>query len=832
MPHIPLLLAPLWQNKGRALISVFAIALGVALGYAVQLINQAAIDEFGRALQTLSGDADLTVRGPRVGFDEALYPKLASLPEVAVASPMIEVDARVAGQDDALKIVGFDVFRAAQIQPALLAQTGDFVDTLRADTIFLSPAAREWLGVKQGDALTLQVGLHDVNLRVAGFLSPDGARQRMGIMDIAGVQGAMGRQGSLTRIDLKLRPGASIGQVEGMLKHLLPPGVYVERPVAAVRATTGLTRAYRVNLNVLALVALFTGGLLVFSTQALSVIRRRPQHALLRVIGVTRGGLVAMLLVEGALVGVAGAVLGLVLGYALAVVVLQTIGADLGAGHFRGLIAVPAVDPVSLIVFFALGVAVAVLGSLLPAFEAARTQPAQALKAGDDARVFERFGALWPGVAVCVLGACATQLPSVAGLPLFGYAAIALLLIGTIMLMPRLIGWLLRRLPSTAEVPFALARAQLINAPGPATTSLAAIVAAVGLTVSMAIMVASFRQSLEDWLDYVLPADLFLRAGGISDTAYLSPDDQRRIAATPGVRRAQFLRSQQILLDPTRPRVTLLAREINPVDPQATVPLVGPQRAPRTNEPPPAWVSELMVDVYGFAPGQRIELPVAGRLVAFTVAGAWRDFARQNGAVLIQRSLYVTLTGDANASDGALWLAPGATPTQIEASIRAAVVGGERLEFSEPGEIRALSLRIFDRSFAVTYALEAAAMLIGLFGLSSGILGQVLARKREFGMLRHVGMTRRQIGVMLASEGLLTSGVGLLVGCVLGWGISLILIYVVNRQSFHWSMELHMPWFPLTVFCAVMLSLATLTAIASGRQAMSGDAVRAVKEDW
>jgi putative ABC transport system permease protein len=519
-------------------------------------------------------------------------------------------------------------------------------------------------------------------------------------------------------------------------------------------------------------------------------------------------------------------------GYALAVVVLRTVGADLGAGHFRGMIAAPAVEPVALLVFFALGVIVAVLGGLIPALEAARTQPAQALKAGDDARVFERLGAVWPGVVVCALGISASRLPPVNGLPLFGYAAIALLLIGTIMLMPRLIAWILRGLPPTSAVPFALARLQLANAPGPATTSLAAIVAAVGLTVSMAIMVSSFRQSLEDWLDRVLPADLFVRAGGVTDTAYLSPVDQQRIAATPGLRRVEFLRSQQILLDPTRPRVTLLAREIDPTNPQASIPLVGPQRTPGSGEPPPAWVSELMVDVYGFAPGQRIELPVAGKRVAFTVAGAWRDYARQNGAVLIQRKLYVTLTGDANASDAGLLLEPGVTPAQIESRIRAAVEGGERLEIAEPGEIRALSLSIFDRSFAVTYALEAAAMLIGLFGLSSGILGQVLARRREFGMLRHIGMTRGQIGAMLASEGLLTSGVGLTVGCVLGWTISLILVHVVNRQSFHWSMELHLPWLALSAFCAVMLGLATLTAIASGRHAMGGDAVRAVKEDW
>ena len=492
--------------------------------------------------------------------------------------------------------------------------------------------------------LSLQVGLRDVNLRVAGFLSPDGARQRMAVMDIAGVQQAVGRQGSLTRIDLKLRPGANLVQVERTLKDLLPPGVYAERPVAAVRATSGLTRAYRVNLNVLALVALFTGGLLVFSTQALSVVRRRPQHALLRVIGVTRSGLTTMLLAEGALVGVAGAALGLVLGYALAVVVLHTIGADLGAGHFRGLIAVPAVDLLSLIVFFVLGVAVAVLGSLLPALEAARTQPAQALKAGDDARVFERFGAFWPGVVVCVLGACATQLPSVAGLPLFGYAAIALLLIGTIMLMPRLIGWLLRGLPSTARrshSPLPDRNSSMLRGPRRQVWR-----------QSSPPLVSPYR-----WRSWLLPFDSRWKTG--STVCYrpicscvpvesaiprtFHPTINSALPQRPACVARSSCAASRFCSIPTRPRVTLLAREINPVDPQATIPLVGPQRALGPNEPPPAWVSELMVDVYGFAPGQRIELPVAGKLVAFTVAGAWRDYARQNGAVLIQRSLYITL---------------------------------------------------------------------------------------------------------------------------------------------------------------------------------------------
>jgi putative ABC transport system permease protein len=827
-----LLLAPLWQNKGRLAVAVLAIALGVALGYAVQLINQSALGEFAQALQTLSGDADLTVRGPRAGFDESLYPSIAQLPEVAVASPMLEIEASIRGQEQALRIAGVDVFRAGQIQPALLAEVDDFLDSLRADALFLSPAASQWLGAQIGDTVVVQVGLRDVPLRVAGMLRADGSGQRLAAMDIAAAQWLLERQGRLTRIDIKLRPGADLAAVQARIQALLPAGLVAERPEASVQSAARLTRAYRMNLNVLALVALFTGGLLVFSTQALSVVRRRTQLALLRVLGVTRRGVVALLLAEGALLGVAGAAAGVALGFLLAYLGLRFVGADLGAGYFRGITATPRVEPLALAVFFALGVAVAMLGSLIPALEAARTQPGRALKAGDEAHAFERLGSPWPGSAIMAIGAGVVFVPPVAGLPLFGYVAIALLLIGAILLMPRLMTSLLRALPVPRAPAPALAHMQLANAPGPASLSLAAIVAAVSLTVSMAIMVASFRQSLDDWLDRVLPADLYLRAGGSGDTAYLSGSDQQRIAGIRGVRRAEFLRSQQVVLDPARPRVTLLARELDPADPQARVPLVGPHLAPRSGAPPPAWVSEMVADVYGFAPGAVIELPLGGSAVRFTVAGVWRDYARQNGSVLIEREVYVRLTGDTNASDAALWLEPGMAPKDVEARVRAALAGGESLEFAQPGEIRELSLGIFDRSFAVTYALEAAAVAIGLFGLSSSMASQVLARRREFGMLRHIGMTRLQIGSMLAAEGALTSAVGLIVGCALGWFIGLILIHVVNRQSFHWSMDLLMPWLPIAAFSAVLLLLATLAAIVSGRQAMGGDAVRAVKEDW
>ncbi len=829
---LALLLAPLWQNKSRLMLAVLAIALGVALGYAVQLINRSAVGEFAQALQTLSGSADLSVVGPRTGFDESIYPMLAALPEVAAASPMVEVDAQVAGREESLGVVGLDVFRAARIQPLLLAETESFLDTLRADTLFLSPAAREWLQAEQGDTVALRVGLQTVPMRVAGLLRADGTRQRLAVMDIGAAQWRLDRLGKLTRVELKLRPGVDLVAAEQRIGALLPAGVHVERREQGVRSMARLTRAYRINLNVLALVALFTGGLLVLSTQALSVARRRAQLALLRVLGVTRRGAVALLVWEGALVGAVGAGLGVALGYMLAGLVLRFVGADLGAGHFRGVTATPALEPAAAAVFFGLGVAVSVLGSLLPALEAVRESPARALKAGDDARAFARLAAPWPGVVLLVLGAAVAFLPAIDGLPLFGYVAIALLLLGTIALMPRLLRMLLRLLPVPAAISPALAQAQLANAPGPASISLASIVAAVSLTVSMAIMVASFRQSLTDWLDHVLPADLYLRASGAGNTAYFPIEMQRRIAALPGVRRAEFLRSEQIMLESARPRISLLVRAVDPASPQDVLPLVGTHLVPPAAAPPPVWVSELMVDVYGFSLGQVVAVPIAGRAEAFTVAGVWRDYARQNGAIVIERDLYIRLTGDTNATDAGLWLEPGVAVRDIEQRVREQVASGDQLEIAQPGAIRRLSLGIFDRSFAVTYALEAAAIVIGLFGLSSGLASHVLARRREFGVLRHIGMTRLQVGAMLAAEGVFTSGVGLMIGSALGWVISLILIHVVNRQSFHWSMALHIPWLALTAFCSAMLLLATLTAVLSGRQAMSADVIRAVKEDW
>jgi len=828
-----LVVGPLRENPGRAALAVVAIALGVALGVAVHLVNSSALNEFELAARHLAGEADMVVRGPRAGFDEAWYPRLARLPQVEAANPAVDLEVPLAGRPDSLRIVGFDPLRAAQVQPSLLPErSGMVLDLFDADAILLSPSAAEWLRLKTGDRLDIQVGTRAISLRVAGLLPQGAYRQRLGVMDVAAAQWRLAQLGRLNRIDLRLKPGTDMQAFRRELQALLPAGVHVMTPDTEGERGASLTRAYRLNLDMLALVALFTGAFLVFSSQVLALLRRRSQFALLRTIGVTRGTLAAQLLAEGAVIGVIGALLGTLLGYALARYALALVGADLGAGYFRSIAASLVAEPGTLAFFAALGVLFAVLGSAAPAWEAARRPPALALRAGDEEEGLRKLHTLWWGLASIAAGLLLALAPAVHGLPLAGYVAIGLILLGSVLVMPRLAEGCLGRLPAPRRAPLAIAIAQLKATPRQAAISVAAIVISFSLMVSMLIMVSSFRSSLESWLERMLPADLYLRPARFGETAFFTPDEQTRIAGTPGVERAAFIRTQNLLLAAERPPVTLLAGPVEAGDPGRVLPLTSPPYTPRPDDAPPVWVSEVAADFYGLRVGERVQLPIGGVSRLYTVAGIWRDYARQNGAIAMNRELYVKLTGDRLVNDVALWLARDAAIADVQRLLRGRLPDAAGFEIATTRELREISLRAFDRTFAITYALEIAAVLIGLFGVSVSFSAQALARRREFGVLRHLGMTRSEIGEMLGCEGALVAALGCVLGLATGWLVSLILTHVVNRQSFHWSMELHLPWLPLAGLALLIIAAAVVTAVWSGRAAMGEDVVRAVREDW
>ena len=828
----------------QILVALIAIAVGIAMAFSIHLINTAAFNEFSAASKSLSGQSDLQVYGRRGFFDEMLYPRLAHHSGVALANPVLELDVAVPGKlqnrnDHRLKIIGIDMFRSMQIAPDLLGlpAEGKTLDRVASDTVFLSPAAMEWLQVQQDDSLQLHAGLETVTLRVAGGLVRARAGQRIAVMDIGAMQWRFRQLGVLSRIELKLHDGINHAAFKAKLADELGAAFIITEQIDQEKRIANMSRAYRVNLNMLALVALFTGTFLVFSTQALSVVRRRQQFALLRVLGLTRQQLLRQVATEGFALGILGSSLGLALGYAVAIAAIQMLGGDLGTNFFPGVKPSIHFDPLVALLFFGIGITVTLLGSIVPALEASRAKPALALRSGSEDIAMTKLSAPRFALMCLVTALLFTQLPPVFELPIFGYLAISLLLIGGIALMPyftaRVFTPLQQYHSSNTTVLWALALARLANTPNQAAIALGGILASFSLMVAMAIMVTSFRVSIDHWLGDVLPADLYVRTAVSGDEGGFQPDAQRQIAALPGFQRIDFFRTQQLTLNPDRPDITLFARPVDRFDPRNTLPMTDDMLTPGTipNDAMPIWVSEAIVDLYGYRTGDRISLPIGASNNEFLVAGVWRDYGRQFGAIQMLLSDYQVLTGDLSVNTAAMWLRPDTTSERATAALRQLPFGAV-LEITRSSELRALSLEIFDRSFAVTYLLEIIAVVIGLLGVAASFSTQALSRVKEFGMLRHIGMLRRQIFALLAMEGGLLTTLGIVLGFVLGWCISLILVYIVNPQSFHWTMTMHLPWRWLISIAVILLISAALTALLSGRRAVSGQAIRAVREDW
>ena len=739
--------------------------------------------------------------------------------------------------------------------------------------MFLNAAARQAL---TGNALQVQTGLALQTVTVAGRVSAPGAA--LAVMDIGAAQDLFGRGGQLSRIDVKLQAGADAqrlaadltretreaaqqGAAGGDAQRLaadltLPANINVTTPGDDAQRVSNLSRAYRVNLTVLALVALFTGAFLVFSVLSLSVAKRAQQLALLAVLGLTGRERLGLVLAESLLLGLAGSVLGLALGTALAALALQLLGGDLGGGYFAGVAPALQFDGAAALLYGALGMAAAGVGGWWPARAAQRLPPAQTLKGLGAAPVGRRSHRV--SMVLIAAGFLAALAPPMFGIPLAAYLSVALLLVGGIAALPWGVSLLYDRIAPLVThrlLPLlAVERARRVRES--AAVAVSGVVASLSLAVALTVMVASFRDSVTQWLDVVLPADLYVRTAlgpSAAETAYFTPGFVTALGSLAGVERVTSLRTTQVLLDANQPAIALIARPLD--DPAKALPLVGnPLRVPPGQVG--IYVSEAMVDLYSARPGTVFEPlskafgtlaqekiagtateTIASHTAAiFFVAGVWRDYARQFGSIAIAQRDFERLTGDRRVNDLAVFLQSTASEANVQSAIRnlAEQQSGAAglVELASVREIRATSLMIFDRSFAVTYWLQGVAIAIGLFGVAASFSAQVLARRKEFGLLAHLGLTRRQILTVVAGEGAAWTVIGAIAGVALGLAVSVVLVHVVNPQSFHWTMDLQVPWARLAALCGAVVAAGTATAWLAGRAAAGRDAVLAVKEDW
>lgn len=852
------------QHPWRNAAAVLAVMLGVALAFSVHLINASALDEFAQAARSVGGQSDLELRAVQGTIDEALYARVAVHPQVALAAPVLEVGSYVmtAQGKRSLRVVGVDALVAPRIAPDLLPRVrgerrDDRFALFAPNQVFLNAAAQR---LTDGQArLQLQSGMAWQVVDVAGSVAASGPA--LAVMDIGAAQDLFDKPGQLTRIDLALQAGVDRDAFARTLQAApdWPANVSVAKPQDAQSQVDNLSRAYRVNLTVLALIALFTGAFLVFSVLSLSVAKRAQQFALLGVLGLCGRDRLALVLWESFGLGVVGSVAGLVLGTALAALALRLLGGDLGGGFFSGAAPVLQFNAGAALLYGALGVAAAMIGGWWPARAAQQLPPAQTLK-GLGSLVAPHNGH-WISLILIASGAILTRAPPVFGIPLAAYFAVGLLLVGGITALPWLIGlllgWLAPRLGRQTLALLAVERARRQR--DTAAVAVSGVVASLSLAVALTVMVASFRDSVTQWLDRVLPADLYVRSSGdlgAADTVYFSPEFIAAASAVPGVKKLQAQRQMPLLLQANLPAVALLARDLGA--PERSLPLKD-QPLPVPPGQIGIYVSEAVVDLHGAQLGQAFPLlskafrPLAlmgkAQPASFYVAGVWRDYARQSGAIAIDQSDFRRLTGDQRANDLALWLDDPAQAPLVQQALLELATGkpstatpsaehggvpdsGDLLEFGTAAQIRAVSLKIFDRSFAVTYWLQAVAIAIGLFGVAASFSAQVLARRKEFGLLAHLGLTRRQILGVVALEGVAWTSLGALAGLGLGLLVSAVLVHVVNPQSFHWSMDLMLPWLKLLTLCLAVVAAGTLTAWLAGRAAADKNAVLAVKEDW
>ena len=865
-----------WRNAA----AVVAVMLGVALAFSTHLINASALSEFSQAVRAVNGQPDLELRAVQGSFDENIYAAVASDSSVLLASPVLEVGtyAIAGGQRVALRVVGVDALSVAGVSPSLMPQPSSSEPSNRNDdrfslfspnAVFLNAAARQVLA---GTTLQLQNGLALKSVTVAGRVSTPGAA--LAVMDIGAAQDLFGKGAQLSRIDLKLKPGIDAKAWVAALR--LPDNITATAPGDDAQRVSNLSRAYRVNLTVLALVALFTGAFLVFSVLSLSVAKRAQQFALLGVLGLTGQQRLTLVLAESLLLGLVGSLLGVALGTGLAALALRLLGGDLGGGYFAGVAPALQFDGWAGLIYGALGVAAAGVGGWWPARSAQQLPPAQTLKGLGAAPIGRKSHRV--SMILIASGAVAALAPPVFGIPLAAYVSVALLLVGGITALPWGVSLVydrlgkpapaaseegadiapshgLRRLVANHLLPMlAVERARRVRES--AAVAVSGVVASLSLAVALTVMVASFRDSVTQWLDVVLPADLYVRTAlgtSAADTAYFPPRFVTSLGQLPGVARVSSLRSTQVLLDARQPAVALIARNLD--DPAKALPLVGnPLLVPPGHIG--IYVSEAMLDLYGARPGgtfdtlskafgplarvnaadaapETIAIPTATR---FFVAGVWRDYARQFGSIAIAQRDFERLTGDQRVNDLAVWLQPDASEAAVQTAIRTLAEqqsgAAGLVELSSVRQIRATSLTIFDRSFAVTYWLQGVAIAIGLFGVAASFSAQVLARRKEFGLLAHLGLTRRQILTVVAGEGAAWTVLGALAGCALGLCVSVVLVHVVNPQSFHWTMDLRIPWGRLAALSGAVVLAGTATAWLAGRAAAGRDAVLAVKEDW
>lgn len=812
------------ERPVRTAMTVLGVALGVAVSIAIRTANVEVLRSFEEAVLTVAGRATLQVSGGELGLDERVITALQAHHDVLAALPVVQQQTLVASgphRGKPLLVVGLDLLDAAEHHHVrLTAWSGEeptLDPLLEPNAVFIGARlAADW-SLAPGSELELLIGTERRRVVVRGVVaSSTGIRtawDHLAVMDIAAAQTLFDMAGRLDRIDLVTDPARPIAEVADAIRSLLPPPLTVQRPAHRNEQVERMVRAFQLNLATLSGVGLLVGLLLVYNTIAYSVVRHRREIGILRALGLGRPGIAALFVGEAAIMGLLGGMAGSFFGVLLAnrlVGLLSRTVSDLyvpvsvAAGGLSWL------TPGLALEGGLFGLTVAILGALVPSWDAGRTAPARALAPGEyeDAQTF-RAGPLAGAGGVCLILAGLLALPGpVGGIPVFGYASAFCLLLSFSFLAPLLIygiGTLVAG-KETAERRWVgalgvIAAEQVARAPGRNAVTVSALMVGIAIMIGVGIMIQSFRQTVDAWINQTVMADMVVAAPG-----WLTGDEggaqAKRmplawadlVAAVPGVAAVDTYRDLTVELG-GRP-VSLVSRDLRVHAERSRYLFVNgdsAERLARTIEARGVVISEVLASRLGLREGDHLTLmtPVGER--SFPVVGVFYDYATDGGKLVMDRSLYRALWHDDTTTVIAVYLAPGADAARVRRQLGDMMGRVGQIVVITNAEIKREVLAIFDRTFTVTYALELIAVVIALLGIVNTLLTSVLERQREMATLRAIGASSGQIRRLVLWEGLYLGLLGAGLGVAGGVLLSFLLIHVINKQSFGWTIQFQFP---------------------------------------
>jgi putative ABC transport system permease protein len=818
------------REPARTALTVFAVALGVGVVLAIDLAGTAAAGSFHSSIETLAGDADLEVTATG-GVPDRVAGILATMPFDLVVRPRIEDFATILASGRTVPLIGVDLIAGGlhqQLPPEKPPK--DY-----SSAVWIAPG----LGAKQGDRIALQAGDRVREYNVAGLLDP--ASGDVIVMDIATAARDLGRGDRIDTILVKTPPQPGVDEWARRLRSALPPGVDVRPQGSRTSENRRMLAAFRWNLRVLSYIALVVGAFLIYNTISVSVVRRRPEIGITRALGASRAGVLLAFLGEAAVLGAAGAIAGIGLGRVMAEGSVRLISSTVESLYVSSRPAAIEITGASVLLAFAIALVVTVLAALSPALEASRVSPVEAMSRGQR----EYVAHVHKGrdlILAAILGAAAALAwngPPVKGKPIFGYAAAVFLIGCTAFAIPTMVSGLSTAssglLRAMLGVEALLASRSLAASLRRTSVLVGALSTAIAMMTAVGIMVGSFRQTVLIWMDNQLKADLYLRPGGRTSAdrhPTLDPDLPAEIAALPGVAAVDPFRAYETSYEGLpatfgsgNTSVALRfgrVRFLSGRKPEDVLPELRGQDA--------AIVSEPFANKHHVRTGDRIVLPLGDRKVAFRVAGVYYDYANERGYVIVDRATMLKYLPDPAASNLAVYLKPGASADTVRGEIERVTAGRKVLILSN-GNLKSDAIKVFDRTFAITYALEAVAVIVAVMGIAGALLALVIDRRREFGLLRFLGASTPQIRKLILVEAGLLGLLANVAGLALGLVLSLLLIFVINKQSFGWTIQFHWPVAVLAGALSVVYAATVLAGLYPARIAMRLNPIEVVHEE-